>query len=230
MVIQYLVPFQHVAVPVADGARLHGRHVAAGVSLREAVAALAVAAGDGREVLGLQCLRPPVDDGLGGQPIDRQDQAGRPADPGQLFDHDRLGDVVGAGAAVLGGDAQRRQVETGAIFEVVPWELAVGVHLGGAPRQLVFGELAHDGAELVLLIGEEYRLHGPSLAQPGRKLGRPITWWSWAGTTRVMGDETTRPASSPDVDPAAPGEVALHMERDHLPDGRPVVYFSRTAR
>ena len=52
--------------------------------------------------------------------------------------------------------------------------LAGAVGLGGQRSQLVLGELADDGAELLLLGGERHRLHASSLLRAVPSLTRPL--------------------------------------------------------
>src|SRR5207248_1869851 len=76
----------------------------------------------------------------------------------QFFDHDRLGHVVGARAAIFDGDPQSGQLHGPAVGEVLPRVGGGAVDLSGARGDLVFGELAHGRTELVLLGAECYGL------------------------------------------------------------------------
>ena len=98
---------------------------------------------------------------------DEHRDAGRGAHPRQLLDHDRLGDVVGAGAAVGDGDAQGGQLHLDARLEAVPGERGVAVDVGRVGGDPLLGHLAHGTPELVVGVGEGEGgglVHGPSLA------------------------------------------------------------------
>ena len=86
------------------------------------------------------------------------------AHPRQLLGRDRLGDEVRARAAVLDRQTERRQLHRHQGVERVPVISGEMVGLRGPRGDLVLAELAHDLAELALLVGQRDRLHGPSVA------------------------------------------------------------------
>ena len=148
----------HPVVAVADCACGHRGHVASGVGLAEAVARLAAAVADPRQHFGLQRIGSEVDHRQHAELGDQEHQAGRSTGTRQLLGGDRLRDERGALPAVLLRVLQRGEIGSNERLERLPVELGLLVGGRGARRDLVFGEPANDGAELVLLVGEVDRL------------------------------------------------------------------------
>ncbi len=157
---------QDVVVAVAHGPGAHGRHVAAGIGLGQAVAGLDLAGSHPRHVRVLELLAGPVHDRDHPELGDHDGQRGGGADPSQLLDRDGLGDAVCAGAPVGLRDAERGQLHLLAGLEGLPRELGVAVGLGRVRRHLLLGEGAHGLAEVPLDVGqgEGRRAHSAILA------------------------------------------------------------------
>ena len=133
--------------------------------------ALRLAARDARQVRALELLGAEVDDRQHRQLRDQEHEARRRAHPRQLLGRDRLGDEVRARAAVLDRQTERRQLHRHERVERVPVISGELVGLRRPRGDLVLAELAHDLAELALLVGQRDRLHGPSVAPRELALG-----------------------------------------------------------
>ena len=75
----------------------------------------------------------------------------RRVDARDLLDRDAVREVVGAAAAVLLGERQPEQTELAHRAHGVDGKHVVAVPGRGVRRDLALGEVAHDGAELLLL-------------------------------------------------------------------------------
>ena len=82
----------------------------------------------------------------------------RRVDPRQLLDRDRVGERVGAGAAVLLGDRHAHQPELGELRDELVREAVLAVELLGGRRDPLLGELANGGAD-ELVLGREVEVH-----------------------------------------------------------------------
>ena len=87
----------------------------------------------------------------------------RRVDARELLDREAVREVVGAAAAVLLRERQPEQPELAHREHGVDGERVVAVPGLGVRRDLGFGELAHDVAEL-LLLGREVEVHGATVA------------------------------------------------------------------
>ena len=149
---------QDVVVAVANGPAAHGGDIAAGVGLREAVTALGLTGSHRREVLGLELFRPPIHDGDHAQLGDQYGHAGRGTGPGDLLDHDGLGDMVGSGPAKLGGDTESGKLQLHTGLEAVPRIGRLLVDGGGMGSDARLRHLAHGSPEILLGVGDGERL------------------------------------------------------------------------
>ena len=81
------------------------------------------------------------------------DRDGR-VDSRQLLDRDRVGERVGAAAAVLLGDGHAHQPELGELLDELVGEAVLAVELLGDGRDLLLGELPDRAADELVLFGE----------------------------------------------------------------------------
>ena len=193
---------EDVRVAVADRPHRHRSDVASCVSLGQAVRPLRLATRHAREVRALELLGAEVGDRQRRQLRDQQHEARRRAHPRQLLGRDRLGHEVRARAAVLDRQTERRQLHRHQGVERVPVISGEMVGLRGPRGDLVLAELAHDLAELALLVGQRDRLHGPSVA-PTVELR--------AGIEPLDGRSPAHPRDAP----AAPGSQPAGARRGH---------------
>ena len=78
----------------------------------------------------------------------------RRIDSRQLLDRDRVGDRVGAAAAVLLGNGHAHQPELGQLRDEVVGKAVLPVELLGDRGDLLLGEVADRAADELLLLGE----------------------------------------------------------------------------
>ena len=83
-----------------------------------------------------------------------QRDADRRVDPGQLLDGERVGERVGAAAAVLLGERDAHQPQLAHLRHELVGEGLGAVELLGDRRDLVAREVAHRVAEQALLVCE----------------------------------------------------------------------------
>src|SRR6266566_3605016 len=78
----------------------------------------------------------------------------RRVDPRQLFDCDRVGERVGAPAAVLLRDRHPHEAELGQLAHELVGKTVLTVELGGNGSNALFSELAHRPPNELVLFGE----------------------------------------------------------------------------
>jgi len=83
----------------------------------------------------------------------------RGVDPGELLDRKRIGDRVGAAAAVLLGKRDAHQPELAHLRDQLVWERLRPVELLGDRPDLLAGEIADGVAQQPLLVGQ-IEVHG----------------------------------------------------------------------
>ena len=83
----------------------------------------------------------------------KRDADGR-VDPGQLLDGKRIGERVGAAAAVLLGERDAHQPQLAHLRHQLVWEGLGAVELLGDGADLVAREVAHRVADQALFVGE----------------------------------------------------------------------------
>ena len=93
--------------------------------------------------------------------VRRDGDGDRRVDTRQLLDRDRVGDGVGAGAAVLLRDGHAHEAELGELLDELVREPVLAVELAGDGRNPLLGELAH-GAAQELVLGRQVEVHGRS--------------------------------------------------------------------
>src|SRR5665811_2261855 len=107
------------------------------------------------------------------------------------FGHDRLSDQVGTGPSVLGGDAQRWQLEFHTGVERGSRIGRITIDGGGMRGDPGLGELAQGVPELLMGVGQgkEWRSHRFTLLtageQPKPESGRPLSVIAYAKTAGV---------------------------------------------
>src|SRR5262249_59588909 len=94
-----------------------------------------------------------------------EDQARRRADLRQLLDRNEHHQRAGAGAAVALLERQPEQVVLAHQLDHVPGELGGLVDLGRAGRDALTREVAHEVADLALLLAQRVGRHGPKPTQ-----------------------------------------------------------------
>jgi hypothetical protein len=170
-----LGPGQEVVIAVPHGPGPHGGHVTSGIGLGQAVAALPFARRQPGKVPASQLLGTPVDDGKHAQLGDEHGQGGGGTDPGQLLGHHRLGHQIGPRPAVLGGNAQGRELELDAGVERLLGIDGLSVGLGRMGGHTLLGESPEAVPELELGgaqgEGRRVRVHPPKLLSGRRAAG-----------------------------------------------------------
>jgi hypothetical protein len=119
-----------VPLRLENGCSLLVGGVRAGLGLGETVASDLFAVGVGRNVLLLLRVAPEAQDGIA------------KADPGNLLDHNRIGDMVEPGAAVLFRNVDAGKSQLGGFLEGVVGELTGFVDFVGKRFDFVVRELA----------------------------------------------------------------------------------------
>ena len=153
---------EHVGVAVASGAHSVGGDVAAGRRLGEPEGDQPLPAGEPREVTRLLLVGAGQGDGQRAELLHDWDQAGGGVDPRDLLRQDDLRDLVERGAAVLLLEACAQQVLSSQQLLEVPREFGAVVDLRCAGRDPLLRELAHHGAQLVVLLGRQIGHAGSS--------------------------------------------------------------------
>ena len=156
-----LAAVQDVVIAVTDGAHPVGGDVAAGGGLGQPEGGQPLAGGEAREVAVLLLLVAGQQDRQGAELLNGGDQAGGRVGARDLLDEDGLRDLVEGRPAVALREARAEQVLLREELLEVPGELLLLVDLGGTGCDPLRGELAHDGAQLVVIGGRQVRHSAP---------------------------------------------------------------------
>ncbi len=170
---EHLAAVEHVVVAVAPRRRAQGGGVAARLGLGQGEAAQLAAGGERCQELALLRLVAVAQERIADQRVvDREDDAARSADPGDLLDHHAVGDHVHARPAERFRDVDPGETELAGLVEEVDRELAGGVDLPGARLHHFGGEPAHGLAQQDLLFAQ-LDLHASPREGAGRANAAP---------------------------------------------------------
>ncbi len=167
-----LVAVEDVVVAVAPRGGAQGRRVAAGARLGEREAADQLARRERLQELFLDPLAAELQQRVADQRVvHRKNDAGRSADPADLFDHQAIGDGVHAGAAILLRHANAHQAHLARLAHRVAREDPLGVGLLGDRLHHLLGKAANLLLQHLLFVTELDKHKAPG------DRGRSVDYW-----------------------------------------------------